>query len=102
MAREKSPEKKREETLKNLKKVVAQNGLADQIYLDKIEEYMSFYDDLKRLDDYLKSQNNDSLIIKNYTDATGEKRRISSEMRNILMFLGLKPGNKGGPAPEKL
>lgn len=103
MAREKSDEKKRLETLKNLKKIVAGNGLNEQIYLDKIDEYMSFYDDLKRLNDYIKTMDNaENLVIKNYTDAVGEKRRVTSEMRNILTFLGLKPDEKGGPVPEKL
>ena len=38
--------------------------------------------------------------LKTYTDATAEKRRISSEMRSILTFLGLKPEDVEPPGGE--
>ena len=52
---------------------------------------------------HFKSSGNCSLKV--YTDATAEKRRISSEMRNILRFLGLKPQDvnlTGGEDDEEL
>lgn len=104
MARQKSEKAKREETEKNLKKSIEAKGLKGQIYLDKVEEYMSFYDNFKKLNDYLIAlESGQNLVIKNYTDAVGEKRRVATEMRNILSFLGLKPDiDSGGGPPEEL
>lgn len=104
MARQKSEKAKREETEKELKKSIEAKGLKGQIYLDKIEEYMSFYDNLKKLNDYLITlESGQNLMLKNYTDAVGEKRRVATEMRNILSFLGLKPDkNSGGGPPGEL
>lgn len=104
MARQKSEKVKREETEKSLKKSLEVRGLKDQIYLDKIEEYMSFYDNFKKLNEYLKTaEPGNNLTLKNYNDAVGEKRRIAAEMRNILSFLGLKPEiDSGGGSPEEL
>lgn len=107
MARKMGPERKREETLKSLKNALSASNLSAQFLEDKVEEYMSFYDDLLYVNNTLinlKSSGNCPL--KTYTDATAEKRRISSEMRNILRFLGLKPsdGNlsAGGELDEEL
>lgn len=104
MAREKSEKKKREETEKSLKKSLEARGLSSQVYLDKVEEYMSFYDDYKSLNKYVNSMSMGAEIgFKNYTDAIGEKRRITNEMRRILLFLGMKPEpESGGGPPEKL
>lgn len=92
MARPMSPEKKREKTAESLKNELDSNKLSDVFLKDKVDEYMSFYDDLifinGLLTDMKKSGN---CTVKMYTEATAEKRRISSEMRNILRFLGLRP-----------
>ena len=104
MARPVSETNKRKNTEKSLRSLIIAKGLTDQIYQDKIDEYMSFYDNLSHVNSYLKDQElKNSPAIKNYTDAVSEKRRISSEMRNILTFLRLKPGeDSGSGSPEKL
>lgn len=107
MARPTGEEKERKMTEKSLKNALSQNKLSEKFLEDKVKEYMSFYDDLlyinKTLTEMKKSGN---CTLKNYTDATAEKRRISSEMRNILRFLGLKPVDvnlvSGGDADEEL
>lgn len=68
---------------------------------------MSFYDDLSYINETLIQMKKDgNCTLKGYTDATAEKRRISSEMRSILNFLGLKPTDvtiaAGGEADEEL
>jgi len=105
MARQKSEEKKREDTKKNLEKLTKGKGLSGQVYLDKIDEYMSFYDNLKTLESRIISMESDeNSSLKNLTDAISEKRRVSAEMRGILAFLGLKPesGDLGGSCPGRL
>lgn len=104
MARQKSEEKKREETRKNLEKMVAGKSLQGQIFKDKIEEYLSFYDSLNCLNKVIKNEESgENINLKTYTDALREKRMVAAEMRNILSFLGLKPENDGGGGPpEKL
>ena len=54
---------------------------------------MSFYDDLLYINQTLTLKKDGNCTLKNYTDATAEKRRISAEMRSILSFLGLKPSD---------
>ena len=107
MARKLSTKAQRAKTLKSLEKALVSNKLSEKFLEDKVEEYMSFYDDLTYINEkliVLKSSGNCSL--KTYTDATAEKRRISSEMRNILRFLGLKPTEvnltAGGETIEEL
>lgn len=104
MAREKSEKKKREETEKSLKNSLKARGLTSQVYFDKVDEYMSFHDDYKNLNEYVNQMKIPSEIgSKNYTDAIGEKRRITNEMRRILLFLGMKPEPEpGGGQSEKL
>lgn len=104
MARSKSEKTKREETEKSLKKSLEAKGLVAQVYLDKIEEYMSFYDNYKKLNEYLNTQEKvQNFNLKSYTDAIGEKRRVAAEMRHILLFLGMKPDmESGGGLPEEL
>ncbi|MCM1194131.1 MAG: hypothetical protein NC389_17125 [Acetatifactor muris] len=103
MARKPSDENMRKNTEKTLKRMLANRNLTSQIYLDKIDEYMSFYDNLNQLNQFLKSWESVPGFIKKYTDAVSEKRRVSSEMRSILSFLGLKPGeNSVYDEPEKL
>lgn len=72
-------------------------GMEEKFYKDKVDEYMSFYDDLLIINEQLIAmKSKDNFNLKTYTDATAEKRRISSEMRSILTYLGLKPWNGGG------
>lgn len=107
MARPISEEKNREKTRKSLINALRNNNISEKFLQDKVEEYMSFYDDLKYINNRLitmKSDENSSL--KSYTEAVSEKRRISGEMRNILSFLGLKPTDvkvsSGGEDDEEL
>ena len=106
MARKKSEAAQRRKTLESLKNALVSNKLSEKFLQDKVDEYMSFYDDLSWINETLialKSSGNCSLKV--YTDATAEKRRISSEMRNILRFLGFKPQDvnlTGGEDDEEL
>lgn len=105
MARPLSEERKRQKTMESLMNSIKIAGMGEKFYKDKVDEYMSFYDDLKVINEQLtamKSKANFSL--KAYTEATAEKRRISSEMRSILVYLGLKPvnGGAGGSKYEEL
>ena len=107
MARPMSAETKREKTLESLKNVLVSNKLSEKFLEDKVEEYMSFYDDLFYINETLmKLKREGNCSLKTYTDTTAEKRRISSEMRNILSFLGLKPTDvnlaSGGDKDEEL
>lgn len=105
MAKPASEEWKREKTRKSLENALKNNRLEEDFLKDKIDEYMSFYDDLKHIDKELKDGNCTSMSA--YTNATAEKRRISGEMRQILTFLGLKPTEVtlaagGDPEDEEL
>ena len=104
MAKPASEETKREKTRKSLENALKKNKLEEDFLKDKVDEYMSFYDNLKYIDKELKNGNINSMS--GYTNATAEKRRISGEMRNILTFLGLKPVEvtlpSGGDDDEEL
>lgn len=107
MARPMSEETKRTKTLESLKNALLSNKLSEKFLEDKVDEYMSFYDDLSYINQTLiKLKQTGNCTLKGYTDATAEKRRISSEMRSILSFLGLKPIDvsltPGGDADEEL
>ena len=107
MARPMSKETKREKTLESLKNALKQNKLEEKFLDDKVEEYMSFYDDLNYINDTLiELKQSGNCPLKTYTDAVSEKRRVSSEMRSILNFLGLKPTDvnlpSGGELDEEL
>lgn len=104
LAKPASDETKREKTRKSLENALKVNKLKEDFLKDKVDEYMSFYDNLKYIDKELKSGHINSMS--GYTNATAEKRRISGEMRNILTFLGLKPAevtlSSGGDDDEEL
>lgn len=94
MARPMSEDKKREKTKESLKNALLAKKMSEKFLEDKVEEYMSFYDDLLYINQTLTTQKKSgNCTLKNYTDATAEKRRISAEMRSILSFLGLKPAD---------
>ena len=107
MARPISEEKNREKTRKSLINALRNNKISEKFLQDKVEEYMSFYDDLKYINNRLTTMKSDeNASLKSYTEAVSEKRRISGEMRNILSFLGLKPTDvkisSGGEDDEEL
>ena len=92
MARKPAQSTKRKNTLESLENALKSNKLSETFLQDKVEEYMSFYDDLTYINETLiKLKSTGNCTLKTYTETTAEKRRISSEMRNILRFLGLKP-----------
>lgn len=106
MARKPSAERLRQRTEESLKNALILNKMSEKFLEDKVDEYMSFYDDLSYINSQIIEQKkNGNLSLKNYADAVAEKRRISSEMRSILNFLGLKPTDvvvSGGDADEEL
>lgn len=92
---------RRKATEKSLKTSLASNKLSEKYLEDKIDEYMSFYDDLEFINELLaRSKEADEIDLKTITSAIAEKRRISNEMRNILRFLGLKPSDSMLPSEE--
>lgn len=103
MARPMTEETLRKKTMQSLENSLNDKGLIEKFYQDKVDEYMSFYDDLALLNQALmKEKADNTLTVNKLTVITAEKRRLSSEMRNILGFLGLKPPdeNKGGVGYE--
>lgn len=107
MARKPSKAAERKKTLESLKNALVSNKMSEKFLKDKVEEYMSFYDDLTYINETLMAlKTSGNCTLKTYTDTTAEKRRISSEMRNILRFLGLKPVDvnlaAGGETDEEL
>lgn len=106
MARKPSKAAKRKKTLESLENALISNKMSEKFLEDKVDEYMSFYDDLTYINETLMElKSSEKCTLKTYTDATAEKRRISSEMRNILRFLGLKPTDvnlMGGEEDEEL
>ena len=106
MARKPSAAKLRQRTEESLRNALFLNKMSEKFLEDKVDEYMSFYDDLSYINSQIIEQKkNENLSLKSYMDAVAEKRRISSEMRSILNFLGLKPTDvivSGGDADEEL
>lgn len=106
MARKPSAAKLRQRTEESLRNALFLNKMSEKFLEDKVDEYMSFYDDLSYINSQIIEQKkNGNLSLKSYMDAVAEKRRISSEMRSILNFLGLKPTDvvvSGGDADEEL
>lgn len=106
MARKPSVAKLRQRTEESLRNALFLNKMPEKFLEDKVDEYMSFYDDLSYINSQIIEQKkNGNLSLKSYMDAVAEKRRISSEMRSILNFLGLKPTDvivSGGDADEEL
>lgn len=99
MARKMAQSTRRKKTRESLENALKSNKLSETFLQDKIEEYMSFYDDLTYINEALtRLKSTGNCTLKTYTEATSEKRRISSEMRNILRFLGLKPSDVNLPS----
>ena len=78
----------KQNTMDDLLNRCVDNGLVQKFYKDQIDQYMLFYDDLEMLNKQLKSG---KLDLTAYRATVAEKRRITTEMRSILIFLGLKP-----------
>jgi len=83
---------KRKQTYEQLKGQLILSGYDKQFYMDHVEEYMIYYDNLKTLNERLLANNLDT---KTFNEILKEKRQVTKEMRNILAFLKLQPIGEG-------
>lgn len=79
---------KRKQTYEQLKEQLLSSGYDKQFYIDQIDEYMIYYDNLSKLNQELMKHDID---IKIFNEVLKEKRQVTKEMRNILTFLKLRP-----------
>lgn len=63
-------------------------GYDKQFYMDQVEEYMIYYDNLQTLNERLLDIGLDA---RSFNEILKEKRQVTKEMRNILTFLNLQP-----------
>ena len=82
----------RKKTYDALMLELAKSGFEQQFYLDQVDEYMLYYDNLQILNDRLA----DTEDVRIYNEILKEKRQVTKELRNILTFLKLKPTDEGG------
>lgn len=101
MARKETAETRRKKTVESLREAIRANNITERFLLDKVDEYMSFYDNLSRINRALKEMDDGEFDQRAYTSMTAEKRRISNEMRSILKFLGLEPADATLPSQEQ-
>lgn len=80
--------RKRKQTYEQLKSQLVSAGYGQQFYLDHIDEYMIYYDNLSLLNQRLLDN---TLDYKSFNEILKEKRQVTKEMRNILSFLKLQP-----------
>lgn len=81
-------QRKRKQTYEQLKGQLLLLGCEQQFYMDQVDEYMIYYDNLQTLNEKLL---NSSLDTKSFNEILKEKRQVTKEMRNILAFLKLRP-----------
>ena len=73
-----------------LLKALSENKTDAQYYLDQVDQYMEYYDNLELINAELNKINKITADNKNtFVDLAKEKRLITKEMRAILIFLGL-------------
>lgn len=80
--------RKRKRTYTQLIEQLETAGYDRQFYIDQVDEYMIYYDNLAILNERLNANN---LSFKDYNEILKEKRQVTKEMRNILTFLKLRP-----------
>ena len=80
--------RKRKRTYEQLKAQLLLLGCDQQFYMDQVEEYMIYYDNLQTLNERLLDSSWDT---KSFNEILKEKRQVTKEMRNILAFLKLRP-----------
>lgn len=80
--------RKRKKTEEQLIGQLLLNGYDKQFYLDQVDQYMIYYDNLSFLNEKLLDK---SLDAKMFNEILKEKRQVTKEMRNILAFLKLRP-----------
>lgn len=91
IARLTKEQQNRKNTKDALMEALEKNKTTAQFYMDLVEEYMDFYDNLTIINNELK-QNKDKIIdADKYTKLIKEKRLITKEMRGILAFLKIIP-----------
>ena len=87
--------KKRKKTYEGLKCQLLLMGYDQQFYLDQVDEYMIYYDNLQTLNEKLLEKTWDT---KSFNEILKEKRQVTKEMRNILAFLKLRPSGEETPS----
>lgn len=83
-------QKKKKLTYEDLMQQMFLAGYDKQFYIDQVDEYMIYYDNLQTLNERLKD---DSLDVRSFNEILKEKRQVTKEMRNILSFLNLQPNS---------
>ena len=83
-------QRKRKRTYEELVMRLKLAGYEEQFYLDQVDEYMIYYDNLQTLNEKLLASNLDT---KSFNEILKEKRQVTKEMRNILAFLKLRPSS---------
>lgn len=86
-------QRQRKKTFDNLTELVKNKCGDNKIYLDQVDEYMIYFDNLHHLNELLLDKN---IEIKVYSEILKEKRQVTKEMRSILTFLNLQPLEEGG------
>lgn len=80
--------RKRKKTEEQLIGQLLLAGYDKQFYIDQVDQYMIYYDNLALLNQRLLDE---SLDAKMFNEILKEKRQVTKEMRNILAFLKLRP-----------
>lgn len=96
MARPNKEEILRKNTKEALILALKKSGNDAQYYLDQIEEYMKFYDNLTIINKELSKYKDEISDSDTYTKLLKEKRLVAKEMRNILTFLDITPDGTNG------
>lgn len=94
MARPNKCQMSRKATEAALYQALELSNIDEKYFRDQVEEYMKFFDNLAQLNGLLDSGPDIEVL--------REKRQVTKEMRNILVFLGLKPVESGGGGFEEL
>lgn len=90
MARPKKEVSLRKATKEAILQALSENKTDAQYYLDQVDQYMEYYDNLQLINQQLNKIKCITSDNKNtFVDLTKEKRLITKEMRAILLFLGL-------------
>lgn len=91
MARPNKEEQLKKTTKEALILALNKSGNTAQYYIDQIEEYMRFYDNLITINKELNKYKDGIDDCDEYTKLLKEKRLVAKEMRNILTFLNITP-----------
>lgn len=91
MARPNKEEQLKKTTKEALMLALNKSGNNAQYYIDQVEEYMRFYDNLITINKELSKYKDSIVDCDEYTKLLKEKRLVAKEMRNILTFLNITP-----------